>query len=379
MSIKNSHIYNHSSFIKNNNYRFNRDEILEVLPKVKIDNAYNIISKWDNYEPTPLLNLNKLSKDLNLKNVFYKDESKRFGLKSFKALGGAYAVQEISKNKKDVVVSTATAGNHGKSVAWGAKRLGIKCKIFISEFVSNNRADEMSKLGADVTRVQGNYEKSLIECIKQSKEHNWEIIQDVAWENYERVPKLTMSGYSIMIEEISNQTNEYITHVFLQAGVGGMASGVIAGIARYFKKIPKIIIVEPKNADCVLKSIESGKSEKIEIKEESIMGGMSCGEVSIVPWQILKNSVNNCLSIPDDDVAITVAMLSKGYFGKDFIIGGECSAPGIISLNASCKNKKIKEELELNINSNVLLIGCEGDADKDLYKKLLDQGNKKLI
>ena len=379
MSIKNSHIYNHSSFIKNNNYRFNRDEILEVLPKGEIDNAYNIISKWDNYKPTPLLNLNTLSKDLNLKNVFYKDESKRFGLKSFKALGGAYAVQEISKNKKDVVVSTATAGNHGKSVAWGAKRLGIKCKIFISEFVSNNRADEMSKLGADVTRVQGNYENSLIECIKQSKEHNWEIIQDVAWENYERVPKLTMSGYSIMIQEISNQTNEYITHVFLQAGVGGMASGVIAGIARYFKKIPKIIIVEPKNADCVLKSIESGKSEKIEIKEESIMGGMSCGEVSIVPWQILKNSVNNCLSIPDDDVAITVAMLSKGYFGKDFIIGGECSAPGIISLNASCKNKEIKEELELNINSNVLLIGCEGDADKDLYKKLLDQGTKKLI
>ena len=379
MSIKNSHIYNHSSFIKNNNYKFDRDHILKILSKVEIDNAYNVISKWDNYKPTPLLSLNKLSKNLNLKNVFYKDESKRFGLKSFKALGGAYAVQEMSKNKKDIVVSTATAGNHGKSVAWGAKRLGIKCKIFISEFVSNSRADEMSKLGADVTRVKGNYENSLIECIKQSKENNWEIIQDVAWENYERVPKLTMSGYSIMIEEISNQTNEYITHVFLQAGVGGMASGVIAGIARYFKKIPKIIIVEPKNADCVLKSIESGKSEKIEIKEESIMGGMSCGEVSMVPWQILKNSVNNCLSIPDDDVAITVAMLSKGYFGKDFIIGGECSAPGIISLNASCKNKKIKEELELNINSNVLLIGCEGDADKDLYKKLLDQGNKKLI
>ena len=379
MSIKNSHIYNHSSFIKNNNYKFDRDNILKILPKVEIDNAYNVISKWDNYKPTPLLSLNKLSKNLNLKNVFYKDESKRFGLKSFKALGGAYAVQEMSKNKKDVVVSTATAGNHGKSVAWGAKRLGIKCKIFISEFVSNTRADEMSKLGADVTRVRGNYENSLIECIKQSKEHNWEIIQDVAWENYERVPKLTMSGYSIMIEEISNQTNEYITHIFLQAGVGGMAAGVIAGIARYFKKIPKIIIVEPKNADCVLKSIESGKSEKIEIKEESIMGGMSCGEVSLVPWQILKNSVNNCLSIPDDDVAITVAMLSKGYFGKDFIIGGECSAPGIISLNASCKNKKIKEELELNMNSNVLLIGCEGDADKDLYKKLLNQGIKKLI
>ena len=379
MTINFSHISKFTSFIKNKNYSFSREEILSVLNKEIIDKAYNTVSSWENYEPTPLLELNKLSKDLNLKNIFYKDESKRFGLKSFKALGGAYAVAEVSAGRKDVVVATATAGNHGKSVAWGAKRLGIKCKIFISEFVSETRADEMRKLGAEVTRVKGNYENSLIECIKQSKEHNWEIIQDVAWENYERVPKLTMSGYSIMIEEISNQTNEYITHIFLQAGVGGMAAGVIAGIARYFKKIPKIIIVEPKNADCVLKSIKSGKSEKIEIKEESIMGGMSCGEVSLVPWQILKNSVNNCLSIPDDDVAITVAMLSKGYFGKDFIVGGECSAPGIISLNASCKNKKIKEELELNMNSNVLLIGCEGDADKDLYKKLLDQGIKKLI
>ena len=268
MSIKNSHIYNHSSFIKNNNYKFDRDHILKILSKVEIDNAYNVISKWNNYKPTPLLNLNKLSKNLNLKNVFYKDESKRFGLKSFKALGGAYAVQEMSKNKKDIVVSTATAGNHGKSVAWGAKRLGIKCKIFISEFVSNSRADEMSKLGADVTRVKGNYENSLLECIKQSKEKNWEIIQDVAWKNYERVPKLTMSGYSIMIKEISNQTNEYITHVFLQAGVGGMAAGVIAGIARYFKKIPKIIIVEPKNADCVLKVLKVESLKKLKLKKK---------------------------------------------------------------------------------------------------------------
>ena len=376
--LSNGHLWKHTEFIKNKNYSFNKTEILKSLSIKEIDEAYSSISNWKGYSKTPLLELNKLSKELKLNKIFYKDESKRFDLKSFKALGGAYAVEKVSKGNKDIVVATATAGNHGRSVAWGAKRLGLKCKIFISEFVSNSRADEMSKLGADVTRVQGNYEKSLIECIKQSKEHNWEIIQDVAWENYERVPKLTMSGYSIMIEEISNQTNEYITHVFLQAGVGGMASGVIAGIARYFKKIPKIIIVEPKNADCVLKSIESGKSEKIEIKEESIMGGMSCGEVSIVPWQILKNSVNNCLSIPDDDVAITVAMLSKGYFGKDFIVGGECSAPGIISLNASCKNKKIKKELELNMNSNVLLIGCEGDTDKDLYKKLLDGGIKKI-
>ena len=100
MSIKNSHIYNHSSFIKNNNYKFDRDNILKILPKAEIDNAYNVISKWDNYKPTPLLSLNKLSTNLNLKNVFYKDESKRFGLKSFKALGGLMLSKKCLKIKR---------------------------------------------------------------------------------------------------------------------------------------------------------------------------------------------------------------------------------------------------------------------------------------
>ena len=115
-------------------------------------------------------------------NIFYKDESKRFGLKSFKALGGAYAVEYISKGKKNITISTATAGNHGRSVSWGAQRLGLNCKIFISEFVSEARAEVMRNLGADVIRVKGNYEASLKECINQSQKYGWQIIQDVAWE-----------------------------------------------------------------------------------------------------------------------------------------------------------------------------------------------------
>ena len=236
----------------------------------------------------------------------------------------------------------------------------------------------MKKLGADVIRVKGNYEKSLEECIKQSKTNKWEIVQDVAWKNYEYVPKLTISGYSVMIDEISRQTDQYITHIFLQAGVGGMASGAIAGVAKYFKRIPKIIIVEPENADCVLKSIEKGSLQKVNIQKESIMGGMSCGEVSLVPWQILKNSVNFCTSVADKYVAKTVAMLKNKHFCNKNIIGGECATPGLISLIASCESANIKEKLELNKSSNVLLIGCEGDADKNLYSELLNKGNKEL-
>ena len=367
-----------SEFTTNKNFNFSRKKILKVLPEKHLLDAHNVISKWKRYKKTPLINLRMLSKKLHTNNIFYKDESKRFGLKSFKALGGAYAVENITRGKKDIIISTATAGNHGRSVAWGSQRLSLKCKIFISEYVSEYRANEMRKLGADVIRVNGNYEASLKECLKQSKKNNWQIVQDVAWENYELVPKLTMAGYSVMIKEITSQTNEYITHVFLQAGVGGMAAGVISGIAKYFKRVPKIIIVEPESADCVLKSVENGLIKKIEIKKESIMGGMSCGEVSLVPWKIIKNSVNMCLSISDDNIAKTVAMLANCSFTDEKIIGGECSAPGVISLIASYNSKEIKENLSLDENSNILLIGCEGNADENLYNKLLSEGMKQI-
>ena len=371
--IKNS-TWSISSFLENKNFSFNKIQILNSLSETDIDEAYSSISSWKGYSPTPLIELNKLSKELNLNKIFYKDESKRFDLKSFKALGGAYAVEKITKGNKDIVVATATAGNHGRSVAWGARRLGLKCKIFINEFVSEARGQAMADLGADVIKVKGNYEKSLIECIKQSTENNWQIVQDVAWKDYMLVPKYTMAGYTVMMKEIVNQiSNDQITHIILQAGVGGMAGAMVAGIAKYLKNVPETIVVEPDSAACVMESIKTGKIEKIDIKRESLMGGMSCGEVSLVPWEILKNSVKFCISLPDDDIAKTMKLLGNSSFSDKKIIAGENAAPGVISLIASCVDDKIKEKLKLNSKSNILVIGCEGDTDKEMYQKLINQ------
>ena len=372
--LSNGHLWKLTEFLENEKFSFNKNQILNSLSKEDIDDAYTKISNWKGYSPTPLVELNKLSKELNLNKIFYKDESKRFDLKSFKALGGAYAVEKVTKGNKDIVVATATAGNHGRSVAWGAKRLGLKCKIFISEYVTDARGKAMSDLGADVIKVKGNYENSLIECIKQSTKNNWQIIQDVAWKEYITVPKYTMAGYAVMMKEIVDQIDHNkISHIILQAGVGGMAGAMIAGVARYLKNIPITIVVEPDSAACVLESIRTGKIEKIDIIRESLMGGMSCGEVSLVPWEILKNSVKYCISLPDDDIAKTMKLLGNANFSNEKIIAGENSTPGVISLISSCENEKIKEKMQLNKNSNVLLIGCEGDTDKEMYQKLINQ------
>ena len=372
--LSNGHLWKYSEFFENKNFSFDQNKILNSLSKKDIDEAYSSISSWKGYSPTPLIKLNKLSKELGLNKIYYKDESKRFDLKSFKALGGAYAVEKVSKGNKDIVVATATAGNHGRSVAWGARRLGLKCKIFISEFVSDARGQAMAELGADVVKVKGNYEKSLIECIKQSTANNWQIVQDVAWKDYMQVPKFTMAGYTVMMREIIDQIKgDQITHIILQAGVGGMAGAMVAGIARYLDYIPITIVVEPDSAACVLESVKSGKIEKIDIKRESLMGGMSCGEVSLVPWEILKNSIKYCLSLPDDDIAKTMKLLGNASFSDEKIIAGENSAPGVISLITCCEDDKIKEKLQLNKDSNILLIGCEGDTDQEMYQKLINQ------
>ena len=372
--LSNGHQWKFSEFLDNKDYSFDKKNILVSLSEKEIDDAYLSISNWEGYIPTPLISLNKLSKELNLNKIYYKDESKRFDLKSFKALGGAFAVNKIVKDTKAKTVSTATAGNHGRSVAWGAQRLGIECKIFISEFVSDARGKAMAELGADVVKVKGNYEKSLIECIKQSTDNNWQIVQDVAWKDYMIVPKYTMAGYTVMMKEIVDQINQNkISHIILQAGVGGMAGAMVAGIARYLDGVPTTITVEPDSAACVLESIKKGKIEKIDIKRESLMGGMSCGEVSLVPWEILKSSVKYCISLPDDDIAKTMKLLGNASFSNEKIIAGENSAPGVISLITSCENDEIKKKLGLNEDSNVILIGCEGDTDQEMYQKLINQ------
>ena len=366
--------WKYERFLINKNSNFNKEKILQILSAEDIDIAYKTISSWDNYLSTPLILLNKLNEKLKLNKIFYKDESKRFHLKSFKALGGAYAVEKIIKGNDKNVISTATAGNHGRSVAWGAQKNGLECKIFISEFVSESRAKVMRNFGADVIRVKGNYEDSLNECIIQSNKNNWQIVQDVAWEDYKLVPKLTMAGYSVMMKETSEQIkNEKISHVILQAGVGGMAAAMVAGIARYLDYIPQIIVVEPDSAACVLESINKGKIEKISIEKESIMGGMSCGEVSLVPWEILKNSVHFCVTVSDDYISKTVKYLANKEFSNEKIIGGECSTPGIVSLAGLNNDYETRKKINLNENSNVLIFGCEGDADEELYKKLLTE------
>ena len=350
------------------------------LDSKKMFKAYEAISNWPDYKQTELIKLNKVAEWCGIKSVLYKDESTRFGLGSFKALGGAYAVatlakeyQKEGKDSANLTVATATDGNHGRSVSWGAKLAGCKSKIFIHANVSQERERAMSLLGADVVRINGNYEASLAACKEAAELNNWPIVSDTSWKGYRETPMQIMAGYSVMSKEIIEQMgSSRPTHTILPIGVGGLAAGIVAPMWEDMNaNLGKMISVESHFSQCFLNSISNGKPTLVDIKEETLMAGLSCGEVSEIAWEILKPTLSHCMSIADEGIAKIMQLFANGDFGETSIEAGECSASGLAALLIAKNNPSIWRQLELNKDSTVLLIGTEGATDPILYKQLI--------
>ena len=359
----------------------NLDDSLNVQ---KIDLAYGEICSWPNYSPTPIAELSDLAKFCGVGKIFYKDESARLGLGSFKALGGAYAVKRVAKNYsllgneiKKLVVTTASAGNHGRSVAWGAKQVGCSAKIYVHSGVSRARADAMAKFGAEIIRIDGNYDEALAECIKAARENSWELVSDTSWAGYEDVPLDIMSGYGVLMREALEQMGSVKpTHLFLPAGCGGLAAGLISFLWREMNEnLCELISVESSHSSCILESIKAKRPVFVDIKEETAMVGLSCGEVSEQAWKILSKTLSHSVSISDKAVAPLMKLFLDGKCGGGSIEAGECATSGAASLLAICKEKKLKKEMNLDEGSIVLLIGTEGATDIEAYNELISKGS----
>lgn len=384
---------NNTSFLINNNFVSEDYKYQHILSLDNFKKAEKEISLWKNYKFTPIHSLERLAKQVGVKKIYYKDEHHRFGLKSFKALGGSYAVsnlliEELKKKgivansndlikrryysiTKEITVACATDGNHGKSVAWGADMFGCKCEIFIHSLVSENRKNEIEKYGAVVNRVEGNYDDSVKIASKVAKEKNYFIISDTSYKGYTKIPKDVMQGYTVMVNEALKQMKEKPTHVFLQGGVGGMAAAVVSFMQElYGKDSPKFIIVEPKNADCLFQSAKNGKPTTIHGKLNTIMAGLACGEVSLIAWDILKNSITAFITIGDESIAPTMQLLANS---PTPIIAGESGVAGLAGFLVIANDENIKNQLCIDKDSNILFFGTEGDTDIHMYKKLIAQ------
>ena len=369
----------------------------EPLDQARFDEAEQEITQWPGYQQTPLLSLTHLARSVNIEEIYYKHEASRFGLGSFKALGGAYAVlrviqkslsnaegrtvslKEIRENEfstklSDITVTSATDGNHGRSVAWGAKLFGVKCRIYIHAEVSEYRAQAMRELGAEVVRVNGNYDDTVARTRDDANLYNWDIVSDTSWPGYTNTPLDVMAGYGVMAREIIRQLEEPPTHVFLQGGVGGLAAAIAASFNQEWStNAPINIIVEPDLAPCLFISAKNGKATAFRVEKETMMAGLSCGEPSQIAWPILSSTVKGFVTIPDMLVAPTIRMLAKPNNGDSAIEAGESAVAGLCGLLCVATQDELRESLELTNQSRVLIIGSEGITDPYIFEKIMSE------
>jgi diaminopropionate ammonia-lyase len=370
------------------------EELQSVLSLKNTHEAFDEIVSWRGYEVTPLLSLEEISSQINVKKIFYKDESTRFGLGSFKALGGTYGVlkflhdmlmQEINTNVtledirsgkfKEIVsrytVSTATDGNHGRSVAFGANLFGCKCQIYIHSEVSMGRQKALEELNANVTRVNGNYDDSVNICKSESNLNNWHIISDTSYPGYTKYPKDIMAGYNVMSEEISNQLEkeEMPTHIFLQGGVGSFPAAICSYFwEKYHENNIKFIVVESEHAPCLIKSAKESQMVSVAIKKETMMAGLSCGKPSLLGWNILEKGADDFVTISDQPIPLLMRLLADN---NPPIEAGESSVAGLAALIEITKSPQIAEKIGLNSESIILLFGTEGATDPEIYNSII--------
>jgi diaminopropionate ammonia-lyase len=373
------------------------DSLKATLSRVDGLRALAEIASWPGYAPTPLDDLPGLAKALGIARLWYKDEGERFGLGSFKALGGAYAVYRYlaeavagktgerpkaaeliagrhREATKELTVATATDGNHGRSVAWGASLFGCRAVIFIHGSVSQGRKSAIEAFGAEVRRVPGNYDDSVHACAAAAAAAGWQVISDTGYAGYEEIPRQVMQGYAAMAEEIIGQLPLGVrpTHLFLQAGCGGLAAAVAAHLWESWQAgRPRLVVVEPERADCVWRSLEAGNPVRVMGELDTIMAGLACGEVSLVAWDVLRLAAADALAISDDGATAAMRALAEGTAGDPKIVAGEAGVGGLAGLMAVAGDEDRRRKLGLGPTSRVLVIGSEGATDPALYREIV--------
>lgn len=374
------------------------DRLRTILSHSESRRAREEISVWPQYAETPLLRLKNLAKIIGIDEIYYKDEGPRFGLKSFKALGGAYAISKLLRSHiqrhigalpssqellagtfrdltRPVTVCCATDGNHGRSVAWGASLFGCSAVIYIHERVSEARASAIAALGAKVVRCRGTYDDSVKKVAADAAINDWVVVSDTSYEGYSDIPRDIMQGYSIIVEEVLAKLphNQLLTHTFVQAGVGGFAAAVCGYLwETYGAERPRFVVVEPAAAACIFVSIAAGRCTSFGGNLDTIMAGLACGEPSLIAWEILARGVDDALTITDAQAAECIRRLAQGSGGDPTVVAGESAVAGIAGLIESARDQQLRAKLSLNEKSRVLVFGTEADTDPIAYQHILD-------
>lgn len=361
------------------------------------------IKSFPQYKVTPLRKLYRLADYTGVSGIYVKDESYRFGLNSFKVLGGGHAIGRylagrlegdaagftyeklkspaVKEKLGEITFTSATDGNHGRGVAWAARQLGHKAVINMPKGSSKTRLDHITATGAEGHITDVNYNDTVRLTAENARQKGWVVVQDTAWEGYEDIPTWVMQGYTVMADEALEQLNaagiDKPTHIFIQAGVGSLAGAVLGYFAsRFYDHRPVTVIVEPNRADCFYRSALATGGQPVNVTGDldTIMAGLACGEPNPFAWKLLKDMAELFISCPDYIAANGMRILGNSLEDDARIISGESGAVTAGMLVEILKNESLKdlrEQLKLDNKAKILLFSTEGDTDPGMYRRIV--------
>ena len=358
-----------------------------VMDRPSRERAFATISAWPGYAPTPLVELPGLARMLGLGRLRIKHEGRRFGLGSFKALGGAYGAMRVlerrlgvppgalaagrsRKEARRLTLCCATDGNHGRAVAWGAALAGARCVIYLHRHVSMGRERAIAALGAEIVRVEGNYDDSLRRVAEDARRHGWIVVSDTSATDRDPVPAWVMQGYGVLMAEAMEQLGAARpSHFFVQAGVGGLAGATVAPLWEdWGGERPFSTVVEPHESDCLYQSASRGRLTPGLGSLDTFMACLSAGEGSVPAWTILAGGADAFVTIDDDFARRAMRLLAAGRDGDRRLAVGESGAAGLAAAVAILESGHDGgAPADLGRDSDVLLIASEGATDPRIY------------
>ncbi|ETX29125.1 pyridoxal-phosphate dependent enzyme [Roseivivax isoporae] len=307
-----------------------------------------LLARCPAHAPTPLAEARALAAEAGIAALHVKDERGRMGLGSFKALGAAsvIAVDAERGRARGATYVTASAGNHGLSVAAGARAFGARARIFLSRAVPSAFADRLAAEGAEVVRAGADYAESMQEAEDAARRDGHVLLSDSSWPGYADLPHLLMQGYLVLTDEAAAQLPAPPTHVFVQAGVGGLAAAVAAHARALWGDTPRIVVVEPEAAPALAASIAAGAPVTAP-GPVSAMGRLDCKTPSLVALKGLARDACAFATITEDEAATAVARAAA--HGLASTPSGAAGLAGLLAAGAD-----LRDRLGLDASSRVL-------------------------
>ncbi|MGZ5927407.1 MAG: diaminopropionate ammonia-lyase [Rhizomicrobium sp.] len=322
------------------------------------------------FAPTPLKRLEKTADRLGVGEIWAKDERNRWGQGSFKSLGGAYAVVSLAAKALSVppaaifagsapkasgmTVVTATAGNHGRAVAFGAKLAGARAVIFVYGDVPKAQVAAIAALGAEIVTVTGDYEAACDAARAACEKHRWIMVSDVAGDGYTDIPECIMRGYGVLAAEAMEQSPAPPTHLFLQAGVGGMAAPVAAYFTNVCSPPPIVTVVEAATVPCLMESARHNSFTRTERSGPTNLNRLDCPTPSSTTWPLLRDLASAFVAVEND-----IAAEAAGQLADEDLATTPTGAAGLAGLLALGATPGAFERLGLGAQSRVLIVVTE--------------------